>query len=230
MFNLRKIAITSLCVSAAALVQVKADQTTVSFDSGSQTVFNQGSTPLSGGTTADGDGDVLQLGYFTGANFTGTFIPLSGNGSLNTAIVPGSTIAYNQTSIGDLNANGAGDGTFAMSLDFVLGSGTSGNNLPTGGTLLALRFFNGTTVANSTMYNTVTDPLWVWQNPATPPVNVTLSLDDLGLLWESIVKNGQASTTAFHTSISTAIPEPSTYLLFGAGALGMMALRRRVKR
>jgi hypothetical protein len=226
----RKIAVIGVCLSALSLTCVRGDQTTVSFDSGSQIVFDQGSTPLSGGTTADGDGFVLQLGYFTGANFTGTFIPLSGEGSANTGIIPGSVPAeqYNKTSIGDLNVNGAGNGTFALSLDFIAGDLLTGNNLPANGTQLAIRFYNGTTMASSTFYNTVTDSLWVWKSPATPPASVTLSLNDASLVWESIVR-GQAASTAFHTTIS-AIPEPSTYALMCLGALGMMVLRRRVKK
>ena len=130
------------------------DTTTVTFDSGSQTMFNQGSTPLTGETAADGDGAVLQLGYFTvnTASFQGTWVPLSGEGSLNTAVIIGSAPVetYNHTSIGDLTAQGAGDGTFAMSLNFILGSGTSDNSLPPAGTQLALRFYNGTTIGSST--------------------------------------------------------------------------------
>src|SRR4029077_15458430 len=59
--------------------------------------------------------------------------------------------------------------------------------------------------------------------------NVNLSLDDSGLLWESIVKNGQAAGSAFHTTIPTAIPEPSTIvsMLTGAGMLGLIVIRRR---
>src|ERR1700739_1018405 len=93
---------------------ILADQTTVSFDSGSQQIFDNPSlhgnsqVALSGGSTADGNGDVLQLGYFSTATivnpFSGTWIPLSGQTSANTALVPSSNDneTYNQTSIGDL--------------------------------------------------------------------------------------------------------------------------------
>lgn len=221
-----------ICV--VGLSAARGDITTVSFDSGSHTLLNNLSTVLSGGTSADGNGDVLQLGYFTGANFTGTFVPLSGQGSLNTAVIPGSNPAgetYNQTSIGDLNVNGAGDGQYALSLDFTLGSSTSGNNLPASGTQLAIRFYNNTTIGSSTFFNTVTDPLWLWQTPAVPPSTVNMSLDDAGLLWQSIVAQGQDATTAFHTSIATAVPEPSSAILLALGAaMAPVALRLRRKK
>lgn len=194
------------------------------------------SNALSGGGAGDGNGDVLQLGYYSAAtlvnNFAGTWVPLSGQTSLNTAIVPGSNPSepYNATSIGDLTVNGAADGSFALSLNFVAGSPTSGNSFPAAGVPLALRFYNGTSIANSTFYNVVSDDLWVWKTPVTPPTNVTISLDDLGLEWQSIAL-GQAANTAFHTTIPiTAVPEPSTWV---AGALVAATLaavaRRRVR-
>lgn len=193
------------------LSMVRADTTTVSFDSGSATLSDQVSTPLSGGTALNGDGDVLQLGYYSSAttsnNFQGTWIPLSGQGSANTAVIPGGPVTnptnetYNQTSIGDLTSNGASTGQFAISLDFVQGNATSGNSLPAAGVPLAIRFYNGTTIANSTFYNVVSDDLWVWKTPNTPPTTVTPSLNDSGLEWLSIAL-GQTADTAFRTTIS----------------------------
>jgi hypothetical protein len=219
----KNIVITAMAFGAILHI-ASADTTTVAFDSGSQTLFNQSNAVLSGGSSNDGNGDVLQLGYFTGANFTGSWVPLSGQGSANTAVISGSNDneTYNQTSIGDLNGNGAGDGTFAISLDFVSGNPTSGNNLPAANTQLAIRFYNGTTIAGSTFYNTVTDSLWKWQAPTTPPSVVTMSLDDTGLVWEG------GSNSAFHTTIATAVPEPSTVasVLLGVGLLTMARPRR----
>jgi hypothetical protein len=228
-------------LSFALLLQVvQADTTTVNFDSGDFQIFDNpalhggSDVALSGGTTADGNGTVLQLGYFTGANFSGTFIPLSGETSLNNAIISGSVPpeAYNKTSIGDLNGNGAGDGTFALSLNFVSGNANSGNSLPSAGTRLALRFYNNTTIAGSSFYNTVTDSQWLWLAPNTPPSSVAISLNDSPLIWESIAAQGQAPNTAFHTTISTAaVPEVSTMIcpLLAGAALIFHALRRRVK-
>ena len=227
----KKIILSTLCGALIAFAQLHADTTTVSMDSGGFQLFDQGSTLLSGGTSADGDGFVLQLGYFTGANFTGTFVPLTGEGSSNTDLIPGSSPAepMNKTSIGDQTSQGGVNGEFWLpEIDFVGGSLTSGSNLPAANTQLAIRFYNGSTIATSTDYNTVTDSLWKWTSPNTPPTTVTISLADVGLVWESIVL-GQGAGSAFHTTIPTAIPEPSTYALIIAGGLGFLALRRRMK-
>ena len=225
-----------------------ADLTTVGFDSGfngAPVVLDQFGNALSGGTSANGNGTVLQLGYYDAAtianNFLGNWVALSGEGSLNNAVIPGGASVnptnetYNQTSIGDLfaNFNGSGhDGTgaFAITLNFTAGSNTSGNSLPNSNTIpLALRFYNGTTIANSTFYNVVSDDLWLWKTPNTPPVNVNMSLQDVGLEWLSI-SLGQNTNTAFHTTVSlAAVPEPSTWAT-GAltlTALGLAAYRRR---
>jgi hypothetical protein len=69
----------------------------------------------------------------------------------------------------------------------------------------------------------------VWQTPAAVPAQpvIVISLDKASIEWESIVKLGQAGTTAFHTTIP--IPEPSTVasLLVGAGLLAGVIARRR---
>lgn len=239
------------CVIVAITVQlVDADQTTVSFDSGAggaPRVFNENLStmiPLSAGTALDGDGAVLQLGYYDGAttgnNFLGNWVPLSGEGSLNTAVVPGSNDLepYNKTSIGDVSSSFIGSGfngtgAFGLSLNFVVGNASSGNNLPNSTTIpLAIRFYNASTIGTSTYYNVVSDDSWTWKAPTPTSSNVTISLDDVNpnLEWLSIVQ-GQAANTAFHTTIPlTAVPEPGTVaagVLAAATMIGAAVSRRR---
>ena len=204
-------------------------------DSGGQSLFNQSNTLLSGGTSADGDGFVLQLGYFTTstANFTGTFVPLTGEGSLNTATITNSSPAepYNKTSIGDITAEGGVNGQFFLpGLNFVAGDPLSGNSLPTAGTQLAIRFYNNTTIGTSSFFNTVTQSQWIWTTPATPPSVVNISLSDSNLVWESIANFGGPPESAFHTTIP--IPEPSTLALLSMGVAVpvVVRLRRRASR
>ena len=222
----------------SAVRVLHADTTTVNLESGDQAVYDQNTAamnPLSGGTSANGDGDVLQLGYYSNAtvanNFAGTWIPLTGETSPNTATIPNSGgEKFNQTSIGDITQNGGANATFFISnLNFIAGDATSGNNLPPSSAIpLALRFYNNTSIATSTYYNVVSDDLWVWKAPATPPSIVNVSLNDVHLEWLSEAM-GQTMNTDFHTTIPLqSVPEPATWgvALLAGGFIAFGTLRR----
>lgn len=227
-----------LCIltvlAASASFSRAATQVTVSFDSGGQTMLDHLTASLSGSSTLDGNGTVLQLGYYSGAtttnNFLGTWIPLSGEGSLNTGGSIASTSpteTFNKTSIGDRNSQGAGNGSFALSLTFVVGNVGTGNSLPSSTTIpLSIRFYDGYSIGASTFYNVVSDDAWLWKTPAVSPADptISMSLDDAGLEWQSIVVSGQGVGTAFHTSI--AIPEASTFACVGMGLFMLVTIRR----
>ncbi len=196
-----------------------AQQTTVAFDSGSVQLYTDVAKTIlvTGGSSAPGDGAVLQLGYFTasavGSEFAGAFVPLSGEGS---------STAFTTTTMGDDPFQGAGDGTFALSLNFNALT-TIGVTLPPAGTILAIRFYNGTSISSSSAYNTVTSDATNWQfkTPTVPSSNVGFSLDDGGLLFQG----GTAS--AFVTTI--AVPEPSVIAVFavGLGVACVASVRKR---
>lgn len=216
---------TSLFALAGA-TQAATMVTTVTFDSGVEFLRDASGTLLSAGTSADGDGAVLQLGYYDGAtvgnNFLGNWIPLSGEGSLNTGLISGTSITFDSTSIGDLNAAAGENGTFAIELKFTVGDSQTGNNLPSSTSIpLSIRFFNGTTLAGSTRFNVVSSDTWIWQTPGggvTPPtVNITLS--DPNLEWQG------GASSAFKTTLP--VPEPSTGLALLGGVALLVAHRRR---
>lgn len=190
----------------------------LNIDSGSYTLKNSDNlTPLSGGlSSVVGDGDVVQIGYYTAATsgnlFAGTWVPLTGNGGANSD--------FAATSIGDNPDAGAGDGSFAFAaggttagdiyLNFVQGSSTAGV-MPGDGQLMAVRFYNGTTVASSTAYGVASDAAWAWMAPTSAPQNMNFSLDDPSVAWF----NNQIG----YTGTALAVPEPSVSALFALGLL-----------
>lgn len=232
------LAISLLSVTAsygAALV------TQVNFDSGSILIKNNGgATNVTGGTAADGNGGVIQLGYFSVAttgtavgNFLGVWTPLTGEGSLNTGgnvagSVPGET--FNKTSMGDV---GGADGEFGMTVVFSDSVAGTGNSLPSSTSIpLAIRFYNGTTIAGSTFYNTVSNDAWLWKLPAVaaplpPTINMSLGVG-AAFKWQSVNVLAQSASTAGTTSIPNVVaPEPTSAALLMVGLVSLAARRRR---
>jgi PEP-CTERM motif len=221
-----------------------------SFDSATQNavLFRDSSgNPLSQGTgNVNTDGSLVQLGYYdagTVANpFAGNWIPLTGFGP---------TL---HTSVGDSGSNPTSGGSGAGIIDFVtvfnLGTssavvypGDSGtyatqssisitSTTPPNGQILSIRFYN--TTNGTGLYNAVSASDWQWQTPTTTGGGAIVNLliadafaDGAGgsladLIWQA------GGSNAFKTVIP--VPEPSTFVLLGLGAIGMMGLRRRVKR
>ena len=193
--------------------------TIVSFDSGNQFLYADATktTLLSAGNVSTAfDGAMLQFGYYTAATsgnpFAGDFVSLAGMGSANTS--------FGNISIGDNPNDAAGNGTFALTLTF--NSTTLGSNvLPPSNQQLAIQFYNGTTLANSTAYNVVSDAAWLFPAPSTPAAALGISLDQANLVFLG------GTNSAFYTSQPIgSIPEPSTYVLV-LGGLGVFACLAR---
>lgn len=185
-------------------------------------ITNSLGVPLPVGGAGDGDGAVLQIGYFASvpvgldpASYTpadwASFIPLSGEGSSNPSYT---------TSIGD---GGAPAGFYTLGVTF----DDTDDDLPTVPSRVGIRYFDGLTVAGSSESNIVTSAHsdWIISPPSIGSTPAAASLDarvpsspaphEPGLVWE----NGE--TSAFKV-----VPEPSSTLLGLAAGL-LLCLRRR---
>jgi hypothetical protein len=162
---------------------------------------NRVSIPLSAGTSANGDGTLLQLGFYSSATASDPFV--------------GSWIVLATSSIGDLGVNQ--QGRFSVSTTLVEGSFIS----PTPGTPLAIRYYDGFTAATSTYFNAASDVTgaWNWVAPGDPVPVLNLQITKLSSVFESGVVG------AFQTRISTGIPEPTAMALLLVG-VGFFVLRR----
>lgn len=183
-------------------------------------------------------GSVIQIGYFAGVSttldvtsFTQTewdsFVPLTGDGSLNPSIA---------TVVGD---GGAPAGYWASLANFNTDDHTGITAAELGGSevRIGVRIFNGSTVASSTFFNTVTanddgdsgEGNWIMQAAAEPPnvpanaaANLDLAINNSSLSWES----GGSGT--FQTSLeATAVPEAAESLIMLLGLLGILRFRKR---
>ena len=206
MKNIAKVAVVaSLMASAGSYAAVSQ----VDFVNSITPILDNVGNPLLPGTSIDGDGDLIQIGYFSGdtATFSGDWIPITGLGSANPTLL---------TSIGD-GGDSTSFGIFSGSILFDTTDPASSSALPTGGTQLAIRFYNDTTEATATHYNTVTssDLSWEFPTPSTPQgTPAALDMDGTTLVWEDALN-----------PFMTTIPEPASAAL---GLLsGLFLLRRR---
>lgn len=206
---------------ALSIVSAPGDKTTVLFATDGQLLKDNTGAVLSAGSSANGDGMAVQIGYYStatvGNNFSGTWIPLSGQNAVNSA--------YLSSSIGDEGTAGgiaAGEYYSGNQLEFIDGDSQRGN-FPSLNTIpLSLRFYNAALISNATLYNTVSDDLWLWKTPGAPfplPPQVIMSLADAGLEWEG------GGGSEFKTTL--VIPEPTSALLLALGAAGLLGRRRR---
>lgn len=180
---------------------------------------------LTNGTGLDGDGAIIQIGYFSApaagadpASYTAldwlSFIALTGDGSLNSGF---------DTTMGDGGGGAIPDGFYTHT--GITFDTTAHSGVPLAAQRIGIRFYNGTSVATSTGYNTVSaaDGGWVLAGaadlpgtPVSPWMDTSVGLGGLAALsWES--GPGGAFTTI--------IPEPSSMLLSLLG--GIFLLRRR---
>jgi hypothetical protein len=163
-------------------------------------LLDKNSTPLSAGTGAAGDGTLVQLGYYTLATVSNPFT--------------GSWVSLASSTMGDNGVEIAGK----FSTTTILGATPFA--APSVGTPLAIRFFDGVSVATSSYFNAVANTSGAWNfiaptDPA-PVINIVIDKD-------TNIKF-QAVGGAFSTQL--AVPEPSSMLLVSV-ALSMTIMKRR---
>ena len=209
----------------------------LNLDSGGLTLMNSNdSTILSGGVASVvGDGDVIQFGYYTDASmsdpFAGTWVPLTGDDGANSAFST-TSIGDDPDAVGLTNTNGtfafphSGNTSGDTYLTFTTGSSTTGNSLPNDGHIMAVRFYNGTTIGNSTYYGAASDASgaesWMWTATLTPSDIMNFSLADSGLSW---LNNDVAYTGT--PLLVTPEPEEVPLLAIGVAFLAYFHFRRR---
>jgi hypothetical protein len=157
-------------------------------------------TPLSAGTAASGDGTLVELGYYSLGSVASPF-----SGSWN---------SITSTTIGDDGIEVPG----RFSTSTLLSTGPY--PFLTESTPLAIRFYDGTSVGNSTFFNAISDTsgAWNFKNPNDPAPVLNLAIDKK----ISIVFEGSG---AFRTMLP--IPEPSSMLLASVALLMSIMNRRR---
>lgn len=167
-----------------------------------RTLVNVGTSPLNAGTAADGDGALLQLGYYSSATLSNPFA--------------GNWVVIATSSVGDSGVNRAG--RFSTTTTLTEGSFIA----PAIGTPLSIRFYDGFTAGTSTYFNAVSDPAgaWNWSSPTEPGSVLNLDITK----GTSVYQDGMLS--AYKTSIRVGVPEPSITLSL-MGSCALLALRRR---
>jgi len=164
-------------------------------------LVNNSSTPLSAGTSAVGDGTLLELGFYTTASLSNPFL--------------GTWVVLASTTMGDdgVNINGK------FSTSTVLFSGSLIE--PAVGTPLSIRFYDGSSVSNSNYFNSVSNTSGTWNYIAPTDVPSVISM--------IIDKNSNVVFDGAFGDFKTVrpIPEASCAILALIAAIPMLLCRRR---
>lgn len=199
---------TQLCIFVLAASIAGVDAATLLINWSVTTVdvrrlTNRTSSPLSAGTSLPGDGTLLELGYYSMASVSNPF--------------GGLWVVLATSTIGDDGVEIAG----SFSTKSILGP--SSDPFLTTNTPLSIRFYDGTSVANSSYFNAVsnTSGAWNYVVPTIPTPAINIVIDKTN---EIVFQDGGSG--AFRTVLP--IPEPSISVLAVIG--GLVALTRRTRK
>lgn len=235
MKSIQIFAFSLFCVSSGYSVSTNINAVVTS---NSKRILNNAGVALDAGvSTANGDGALFEIGYFTDgvandtaldndtSNFRGQWVAITGAESNNPSLV---------TTIGDFISQTGSipipDGEFSIGVTFDSAVANTTNDLPADGVQLALRFYDGTTRAGS-MYNTVTytpgdaaaalSSTWRFKALSDP---APVPAPDLDLNNNAITFTWEDNSNPFRTTL---VPEPSTTTILGLGGLVLLLRRRR---
>ena len=163
---------------------VAVDQIQFLLNSQSATFLDTDGNPITAGeATANQDGGLIQLGYFSEATaenpFAGDWIPLSNGPHFgDSATLSGSQAGTFQASIIYLENSPIATVYPADTGEYqVLSSLTITANDPVFGKPLAIRYFDRSTIEPGVKYNTIADPAWQWGGLSGFPFPILLGVD-----------------------------------------------------
>ena len=189
--------VASVAWADAASILVNWSVTTVDM----RRLTNRTSSPLSAGTSAPGDGTLLELGYYSSASVSNPF--------------QGSWTVLATSTTGDDGMNVAG----SFSTKSILGPSSDPLLITT--TPLSIRFYDGRSVGTSTYFNAVSNTSGAWNYivPTSPSPVINIVIDKTN---DVVFQDGGSG--AFRTVL--AIPEPSMAILTMIGGLFTLVRRR----
>jgi PEP-CTERM motif len=194
-----------------------------------QTIQDQNGTALSGaGSAADGDGFVLQLGYYSAATavdpFAGTWTPVFGPGTTNSL--------FSSAGMGDGKATTGTDDRFFFTGTIDTANASTTVGIPASGQIMSIRYYNAASLDSATFFGAASNSTWIWTSPGIAPAPMSFNINQSGTVFQAA--SGSPAPMVPQTNIM-AVPEPSTWALIGFGAATTTAAltgsrRRKMRR
>lgn len=174
-------------------------------------------------------GDLVRVGWFDFSNDLATNNAMIAANAANVNFLNSHFIEFDASAIGANSPNGGGDNT-GYWLD---NPNASTDALSLQNKQIYYWVFDATTIGGASQHGVFTDPSPTWIFPADaaiPNTTVTdlseVNQDSTGIIIGTF-GNGLSADGASMLYNLAVIPEPSTFALFGVGAIGLAWLRRK---